>query len=166
MQMTPEQFWTHVDIQGPNDCWYWTGGHGTKGYGSLMLVDSKEQRAHRVAYMLTHGDIHAGMHILHSCHNPGCCNPAHLRAGTNQENMDDRAAAGRTACGEKMPRAKLTTEEVCCILTAYLAGHRIVDLAHKYSLTHQGLQNIIYGKTWKHITGGINRRLHRSTPPK
>lgn len=44
-------------------------------------------RAHRVAYILTKGDIPDGLLILHSCGNRRCCNPAHLRQGTQSENV-------------------------------------------------------------------------------
>lgn len=39
------------------------------------------------------------MHVLHSCDNPPCCNPAHLFLGTNADNTADRHAKGRDARG-------------------------------------------------------------------
>jgi len=65
-----------------------------KGYGAFGF-DGKVQKAHRVAYMLTHGPIPDGGHILHSCDNPSCVNPDHLRVGTHTENMRDKLARGR-----------------------------------------------------------------------
>lgn len=76
-----------------NMCWEWRGSL-SKGYGQIK-VNGRPLRAHRMAYEVAKGDIPEGMHILHSCDNPKCCNPAHLRPGTHQENMDDMQARGR-----------------------------------------------------------------------
>lgn len=44
-------------------------------------------------------DVPDGMHILHSCDNPRCCNPEHLRIGTHQDNMNDKVSRGRSGLG-------------------------------------------------------------------
>jgi hypothetical protein len=86
-------------------CWLWSGSTA-KGYGQ-MKVDGKVLRTHRVAYEAFHGPIPEDMHILHSCDNPLCVNPAHLRAGTMEQNMADMAARNRAWRGG--PRPKLRT---------------------------------------------------------
>ena len=43
-----------------------------------------------------HGPIPDGLLVLHSCDNPSCVNPDHLRVGTQAENIQDRDAKGRT----------------------------------------------------------------------
>lgn len=97
-----EKFWSLVKTASPDECWEWQGRtHPVTGYGSLTF-NSKQVYAHRVAYELTNGKIPEGKNILHSCDNPKCCNPAHLRSGTQQENMEDRdkrkRAKARTGC--------------------------------------------------------------------
>jgi len=56
------------------------------GYGRATFED-RTQNAHRVAYVLTHGTIPAGLHVDHLCRNRLCCNPAHLEPVTVRENL-------------------------------------------------------------------------------
>ena len=49
--------------------------------------------AARVLLALCTPESDAAPSALHSCHNPACINPAHLRWGTAKENADDRSAA-------------------------------------------------------------------------
>lgn len=66
-------------------CHVWQGST-TKGYGTLS-VDNKTWRAHRLAYVLAHGAVPEGMVLDHLCRNRACCNPAHIEAVTNRENL-------------------------------------------------------------------------------
>lgn len=62
--------------------------------------------AHRVSYELHHGPIPQGALILHSCDNPGCVNPAHLRAGTQSENILEAFAKGRKKIPQQLRRER------------------------------------------------------------
>lgn len=83
-------FWRNVRIGTPDECWPWTSNVSARGYGYYG-----DGFAHRTAFLLVNGPIAAGLDICHSCDNPSCCNPAHLRAGTRQDNMNDMKARGR-----------------------------------------------------------------------
>lgn len=92
--------------QGPRgDCWEWVGARNRQGYGKCWL-DGKNILAHRVAYLLENGAIDDSLMILHSCDNPPCCNPGHLREGTVTDNMQDcvdrrrQSNARKTRCNE------------------------------------------------------------------
>lgn len=67
------------------------------GHGSFHLND-KMEKAHRVAWVIAGNDItEERPHILHKCDNPPCCEPSHLWAGTQADNMADAARKGRMA---------------------------------------------------------------------
>jgi hypothetical protein len=77
-------------------CWEWQLYTDPKGYGRTVMYDG-EVLAHRLSYREFKGPIPDGLHILHSCDNPRCINPDHLRAGTNAENVQDRVKRLRSA---------------------------------------------------------------------
>lgn len=79
-------------------CWEWTAARNPWGYGKLKDPVSKRiLGAHRVAYMAWVGDFDEELFVLHSCDNPPCINPEHLRLGTHEENMRDVRARRRHA---------------------------------------------------------------------
>lgn len=90
-----ERFWQKVDCRELAECWPWTARKIATGYGQFQVRKGLWKYAHRMAYELTQGSFDSRWHILHSCDNPPCCNPAHLRRGTHQENMAEMKAKGR-----------------------------------------------------------------------
>lgn len=89
------KFWAKVDKRGPEECWPWLGQVRWDGYGRFVIL-RKPQWTHRFSWELHNGrKLVKGEHVLHSCNNPPCCNPAHLRAGTHQENMEEAQRHGR-----------------------------------------------------------------------
>lgn len=93
-------------------CWNWLASKDVDGYGNFYSEDLNERRAHRASYKLFIGDIPKGLFILHSCNNPSCCNPNHLRIGTAQDNATDCVKAGNSGAGFKNGRCKLTPLEL------------------------------------------------------
>ena len=58
-------------------CWEWDGVRSVRGCGILGGKDYS-YLAHRLAYATATGDTDAPV-VAHTCGNPGCVNPAHLR---------------------------------------------------------------------------------------
>lgn len=76
-------------------CVVWVGAKNNHGYGVLRR-NGKNFYAHRYAFERSVGPIPEGFHIDHTCHNPPCVNPDHLRAVTRQQNMENRRSASAT----------------------------------------------------------------------
>ena len=76
-------------------CWIWTGDL-RHGYGRVTM-NYRAISAHRASWEYHVGPVPDGMILLHTCDNPPCVNPEHLRIGTNQDNTDDMVAKGRAS---------------------------------------------------------------------
>ena len=73
-------------------CLLWpmaVSGQPRGGYG-LLRVDGKWKRVHRLVCIAVHGPPpELGSVVMHSCDVRVCANPAHLRWGTQAENVTD-----------------------------------------------------------------------------
>lgn len=78
-------FWSSVEIADPASCWIWRGYRHKNGRAefSFRRLEDPSNRSHqsppRVAFWFSWGDI-GSLPIRHTCGNPACCNPLHLRA--------------------------------------------------------------------------------------
>jgi hypothetical protein len=149
----------------PESCWEWKR-LGTNGYGIFGLnVNGKYKSiaAHRLSWSVANGPIPDGMYVLHSCDNPPCCNPAHLRIGTQRDNAQDRINRGR--CGRRNvggdgtmtftpANAKLTRAQVAEMLPRIRAGERLEELARAYGVSRSAVIAIVMGRNWRSVTGG------------
>lgn len=101
---------------------------------------------HRLAYELKHGPIPEGKQVLHKCDNPPCCNEAHLRLGTNDDNVVDRTVKDRSAKGEAHPRSKLTAADMLEIQRRLAAGELQRVIAADFGISGQHVSRIKIGK--------------------
>ena len=148
----PQRFWDKVEIRGNDECWLWRASCTTSGYGQLAYKNSKPERAHRIAWELTYGDIPTGMHVLHKCDVPACCNVFHLFLGTHQENMDDMATKGRNAHGDAFINSKLTSVQVLKIRELYASGlYTTTEIGGMFNTSRQNVNDIGKRRSWKHL---------------
>lgn len=144
-------FWDRVDTSGgPGSCWEWQRCR-VRRYGALSW-GGKPIRAHRLAWELTNGPVPPGLHVLHRCDNPPCCNPNHLFLGTHQENHADMVAKRRHAHGEKDGRAILRAPQVITIRALYATGRWTqAALAEAYGVDRSTIGYIIRRRLWRHV---------------
>lgn len=144
------RFWSKVNNASPDACWEWTDDAAADkdGYGSVWFRGT-QQRAPRVAWMLTHGPIPEGQMVRHRCDNPPCVNPAHLELGTSQENDQDRVDRERSARGIKNGGGAVLDEDAVRTIRVEVsegATHRTVAARHGVSKTT--VSSIIAGRLW------------------
>lgn len=141
-------FWSNVFRRRDSECWPWLGVT-SKGYGKLSL-NGKRYRATHIALFIKNGTWPTA-HALHSCDNPICVNPAHLREGTHQENMAEAWGRKRFPKGEDRNFAKLTNEQV---LEIQRRSHDPLDLlAKEFDVSFNTVWRIRVGQTWRDVTG-------------
>lgn len=144
-------------IQKRDECWEWQSARFVSGGYGAFNIKGKAYRAHRISWLLTHGQLPAaGLHLCHTCDNPPCCNPDHLFIGTPADNAADMVAKGRhgTLPGEKASAAKLRESDVSEIRRLAASGTPIGDMAAKFGLHRSQVSRIINGRKWKHSYEG------------
>lgn len=141
------RFWEKVNKT--ETCWLWTGAKLRTGYGSIR-IDHKAERAHRVAYELSVGKIPSGFLILHSCDNPLCVNPDHLRVGDKRANTKDAIERGQHSVGELDKKSKLSKEAVLTIRIAANNGVSGRFLAKQFGICESHVSGIKNGFHRKH----------------
>lgn len=148
---TKQDFYAMLTPNG--DCLEWTAAKGHHGYG-VTRIDGKAVKTHRLALELEGIDI-TDKHVLHSCDNPACCNPAHLRVGNHTENMHDMIERNRfTNIGKKGSAnnsAIINEQDVIQIRHRLSIGHRNCDIATDFGVSRQLITNIKKGRAWSHI---------------
>ena len=151
-----ERFWSKVDRRGPDDCWTRQGTIALPNkcgqrYGSFGIMErgkSVSYRAHRFAWRICNGEIPDGMVIMHTCDVPLCVNPAHLKLGTQAENVADRDIKGRTARGEKHGASKLTETQAQFIKRSSKPTQL---LANRFGVHYTTILKIKQGVNWAHV---------------
>lgn len=149
-----DRFWAKVDKRGPDECWPWTAAVNEHGYGVMHPQGRKNGptvKAHRASLMLAGVDIQ-GLMVLHSCDNPPCVNPAHLSAGTHEQNVADMLDRQRQQKGSRNGQAKLTEREVAEIRRRAAAGERHRILAGEYRVSETTIWRLARGMGWRHVT--------------
>ena len=155
-----ERFWRKVKKAGDDECWIWQGGKNSKGYGVIALpqkstnVKGGSLLAHRLSYQIATGeDLKTADVVCHSCDNPPCVNPKHLRKDTTSGNIKEAFDKGRKTAtvrtGEDNAKSKLTLEQVRFIRANPQLGHKAI--ADMFGLSPNCIRGVRIGRTWKGI---------------
>jgi hypothetical protein len=146
-------FWAKTRFT-PSGCIEWTGYTNKDGYGQLRWR-RKWAGAHRVAFEITNGPIPDGMKVLHSCDNPPCVSPQHLRSGTHADNARDKVERGRCYTGvqrkgEEAHNARLTEAQVREI-KRLRSVCSVAVLAVMFGVSKATISRAVNGVTWPHL---------------
>jgi hypothetical protein len=144
------RFWNLVGQYAPSECWPWQGDTDRAGYG-IFVWHGRKMGAHELALSFTTGEARLpDLETCHSCDNPPCCNPAHLRFATHASNVAEMYARGRAR-----HRTKLTAEMVVTMRKRRAAGARQRDLAEQFGITEGQVSMIVRGIRWPDAGGPI-----------
>jgi len=84
-------------------CIEYNGHIGNAGYGLDYDPETKKTiSAHRLAFKQAYGFLPKV--VMHTCDNPKCVNPEHLKAGTQSENIKDCVSKGRYVTRQKLSK--------------------------------------------------------------
>lgn len=146
------RFMSHVK-KATDGCWLWTACTMANGYGQFTPAGAKQgehELAHRASYRIFNAALDEEMDVMHSCDNPSCVNPNHLRLGTRADNMQDAKRKGRTARGEGHGRRKLTADQVREIRLASGSQREIAD---SFGIGQGQVSRIRSGARWASLGG-------------
>src|ERR1017187_5880356 len=154
-----KRFWSKIEKLHPDDCWLWKCAVNIDGYAVRTIRSAGglyQVRAPQLAWVSEHRTmIPDDKQILHNCIGQRrCCNPGHLRVGTQKENVHDTLRQGRWqySKGEFSATHKLTTPEVIEIRRLYAGGnHTQVALGKMFNVAGAHICLIVHRKQWTHI---------------
>jgi hypothetical protein len=171
------RFLAKVDqSKGIDSCWLWTAGGTCQGYGTFR-IGAKTYLAPRVAFeWLGNKTIPDGLQVLHNCDTPACVNPKCLFLGTNDDNVQDRVAKGRSAhncpgLGEENNNAKYSDEQIACMFILRDSGQTQDRIASEFGTTQGNISRILTGKRRSSSTLATRQpsrpcKVNRLTPDK
>ncbi len=142
--------WIDIVQSGTVGCLLWPYATDQCGYGCVR-VGGKMTRAHRVICEKFHGSRPTSKHMAaHSCNNPMCCNPDHLRWATAKENQADRIDAGTHSRGTKHGNSRLA--EIDVLEIKKLRGvYTQKELAERFGVSATHICQIQNGRKWAHV---------------
>ena len=152
LEVNKEKFYRKITYAGT--CIEWQGYIDDDGYGSFQFRYRGRKykiRAHRACHLLCGHSLKPSDVLRHTCDNPRCVNPQHLRAGTHTDNVADRVGRGRSASGSKHGRAKLTPAKVRQIRRRYKKGELLTSLADEYGIDRTTVKAVIDRRTWRSV---------------
>jgi hypothetical protein len=148
-----ERFAQRFSINQTTGCWEWTGYKNAYGYGVIAgeingkryVKAGQQMLAHRVAWILFRGEIpegdgYHGSVVMHTCDNPGCVNPVHLKLGTQADNVRDMEDKRRHVVGARLKqtgidhfRSLITRQEEVELICS--GKHQNAELAQMFNVS-------------------------------
>lgn len=141
-----------------DDCWVWTNGVSAEGYPAMAIAELSQSPIYvrRLVYVVAVGPLHARRRVYSTCENRLCCNPDHLRAGTEAEIARTAYRMERQARGVAHSMAiragkrswKLDQEKAAEIRRLRAAGVPREEVARLFGLNVSMVSAITSGRAW------------------
>jgi hypothetical protein len=130
--LTTKNILSRIDAEGGlNTCWPWLGTYVNSGYG-ILVIRAKIVLAHRWSYQHYKENLSVNSVVRHTCDNPSCCNPLHLIAGTQSQNIQDAYDRKR-----RVHPWKISKETLFKIYELKEQGLMNMQIAAKLSISRQ-----------------------------
>jgi hypothetical protein len=154
-------FWSNTDRS--DRCWTWLGSRRQDGYG-IVRVDGANTGAHRVAWELHHHRRLTAPMALHSCDNPPCVRPDHLRQGSAMQNVWDAIERRRHCYGGARADARLTNEQAVEAYLKFWKGRQYIkQIAEEYGVNPGVISGIVWRQSYRAVIedAGLVKRMER-----
>ena len=137
-----------------NGCQIWLGAIDKRGYGRFQVGTWRNKHtvfAHRFAYETFVGPLTASDVVMHTCDNPPCQTPSHLRSGSHADNVADKVSKDRHDRGERHAAAVLTESQVRTIRERHAKGATLGELRDEYGTSVDNIRHIVKRRSWRGI---------------
>lgn len=150
-----KNFWWRVEQQTretERGCLEFTGCKDGCGYGRINNGHGKLVRIHRAVWERDHGEIQAGMVVMHICDNRACIRPSHLLLGTQAQNVADMdlKRRRRSLRGSAHPNSKLSETDIPVIQQKLNEGMTCAAIARQYGVSEGMIRHIKKRRMWAH----------------
>lgn len=153
-----DKLYDGIDIKKENECWEWKKHKNEDGYGTTSTIGRKFILAHRLAFLVFGGVLTKDKPlVLHHCDNPACCNPKHLFAGNDKDNVQDMLKKGREShksvnCGSKNGSAIFSNDDVYKIRYMYnIECKSIKDIALLLGVGKENIWRVVTRRSYFNI---------------
>lgn len=125
-----------------SSCIIWTGALNSGGY-PVTWKDGKTVYKHREVVGAKKGEV-----VMHTCDNPSCINPEHLKIGSHKSNSKDMVEKQRQATGEQCGNAKFKEWQIHKVreLKGTLSSRAVASL---FKMSKTNVLDIWNNKIWK-----------------
>lgn len=144
-----------IEWERQGDCMICTSHARNRAGYVLINRNGRRTLLSRMVCERRHGPL-GKLGALHSCDNPACINPDHLRPGTQKDNVADMRSRNRHHTipppvhrGGDHWQARLTEDDVRYI-RASKEPQKI--LAAKFGIDPSAISMVRTRRTWKHVT--------------
>ena len=152
-----ERFWDKVSKS--EGCWNWIASKYPCGYGAIN-IRRKCFGAHRMSWLIHHGDIPDDCEVCHYCDDPSCVRPDHLYVATHAQNIKDMHSKGRGVYSPNFPpppkgelnwKSRFKTEDILEMRSLSERGVSQRNIAILFKTSHPVIGRIIRRESWSHV---------------